>query len=62
MITGSIMIFSHNSAGLDTTQGNKIIADFLSQELQCLQHTSKEEYKDACTSYVKCSDENFPLM
>ena len=41
---------------------NAIIADFLSEVLEGLQHMSDEEVQDMCTSYAKRTDGVFPLI
>ena len=41
---------------------NAIIADFLSDGLQGIEHMSDEEVKDACASYAKRNDGAFPIM
>lgn len=43
-------------------QRNALIADFLSGGLEGLGHLTEEDVKEACSSYAKRSDGNFPII
>ena len=46
----------------DTAHRNALIGDFLSSDLEGLQHLSEEDVKEACSSYVKKLDGSFPVI
>ena len=41
---------------------NAIIADFLAGGLDGLEHMSEDDVKDACASYAKRTDGEFPII
>ena len=61
MVLTSIAIFTHIGIA-PAAQRNAIIADFLPSGLEGLLNTSDDDVKDACTSYARREDGNFPVM
>ena len=61
MALTNVQIFT--SIGIQpANQRNAVIADFLSGGLEGLEHLSSDDVKDACTSYAKRTDGNFPVI
>jgi len=61
MVLTNIQIFTHMGIA-PAARRNAIIADFLSGGLDGLEHMSVEDVKDACNSYAKRTDGEFPII
>ena len=55
MVLTNVQIMSRMGIG-PAAAWNAIIADFLSEGLEGLQHMTEEEVLDACSSYAKRTD------
>ena len=61
MALTNIQIFTHMDFAPAATR-NAIIADFLAGGLDGLEHMSEDDVKDACTSYARRQDGEFPII
>ena len=61
MVLSNVQIFTNLGFSTAPTR-NALIADFLSGGMDGLVHMSEDDVRDACTSYAKRSDGNFPII